>query len=193
MFRLIVGLGNPGRAFQGTRHNLGAWAVESIASYYGLAWQAVDRFQAQIAQWPLPEAGGELVLLRPKVYMNCSGVAVGAWCRYSQLAPEEIVILHDELDLPLGQLQSQIGGGLNGHNGLRSVASALGGRTDFARLRLGIGRPPPTQKVADFVLARFTAAQRQVWQEQLAQLPPLVLRWLTAADSTSLALPPVAS
>jgi len=147
--RLVAGLGNPGREYAATRHNAGFWFVDALAAKLGLALAAESRFAGHVAK------GGELRLVKPSTYMNESGRAVGALARFFSIEPEEILVVHDELDLRAGEAKLKLAGGVAGHNGLKDIRAALGS-ADFWRLRLGIGHPRdsalPQQDVVDYVL-----------------------------------------
>jgi PTH1 family peptidyl-tRNA hydrolase len=149
---LVVGLGNPGPRYRDTRHNLGRKAVELIASELGGAWRS--RWSGNVSE--VRDGDRRLVLQVPETYMNDSGRAVAPALRFTKLPPERLVVVHDELDLELGDVRAKRGGGLAGHNGLRSVADALGTQ-DFLRVRIGIGRPErgDPRPVADWVLTPF--------------------------------------
>lgn len=149
---LIVGLGNPGREYAGNRHNVGRMVVEELARRHGGSWKA--KFNGRITDVRID--GHRVALLAPETFMNDSGRSVAAAARFYKLRPAAILVVHDEIDLEPGRLQMRLGGGLAGHNGLRSVTDYLGSR-DFLRLRIGVGRPergdrrPP----ADYVLSDF--------------------------------------
>ena len=149
--RLVVGLGNPGREHAATRHNAGFWFADALASRLGTAFVSEGKFHGQAAK-----AAGDLRLLKPGTYMNLSGRSVAAFARFFAIAPEDILVVHDELDLPPGEAKMKFGGGIAGHNGLRDIAAQLA-TPDFWRLRIGIGHPRdsaiPQQDVADYVLA----------------------------------------
>jgi PTH1 family peptidyl-tRNA hydrolase len=149
---LVVGLGNPGREYAGNRHNLGYMVADELARRHGGSFRA--KFSGQLAELRI---GGERVaLLKPETYMNESGTSVGAAARFFKLEPAEVLVVHDEGDFDLGRMQARLGGGLAGHNGLRSIAQHL--RTqDFLRLRVGVGRPErgDPRPLADYVLSDF--------------------------------------
>ena len=149
---LVAGLGNPGRQYADTRHNVGFMVADELARRLGGSWRG--KFAGELAEVRLD--GLRLALLKPQTYMNESGRSVGAAARFFKVGPEGLVVVHDEVDLDPGRLQVRLGGGLAGHNGLRSVASALG-TPDFARVRIGVGRPErgDPRPVADFVLSGF--------------------------------------
>lgn len=149
--RLIVGLGNPGPEYEQTRHNAGFWLVDNLA---GGRLARETRFHALAAKTTI--AGQEVWLLEPQTYMNRSGQSVGALARFYKLVPDDILVVHDELDLPPGAAKIKKGGSSGGHNGLKDITAALGTQ-DYWRLRIGIGHPRNMniqQQVADFVLHR---------------------------------------
>lgn len=150
--RLVVGLGNPGPEYERTRHNAGFWLADRLADDLRAAFTLEKAFAAHVAKARVD--GENLLLAKPMTYMNRSGQSVGALARFYKLAPEEVLVLHDELDLMPGQVKLKQGGGHAGHNGLRDIQAALG-NPNFWRLRLGIGHPRTLglqQQVADFVL-----------------------------------------
>jgi peptidyl-tRNA hydrolase, PTH1 family len=155
-----VGLGNPGPDYAATRHNAGVMVLDVLAARAGARLSAHRRGRADVAEvrvGPLP--GVRAVLARPRSYMNTSGGPVAALLAYYDVPVERLVVLHDELDLPLGALRIKQGGGDNGHNGLRSLRQSLG-TGEFLRVRIGIGRPPGRMDPADYVLRPFAAAER---------------------------------
>jgi peptidyl-tRNA hydrolase, PTH1 family len=149
---LVVGLGNPGARYRDTRHNLGRRAVELIADELGGSWRS--RWNGRVSE--LRDSDERLALLVPETFMNESGRSVAPALRFYKLPPERLVVVHDELDLELGDVRAKQGGGLAGHNGLRSLAEAIGTQ-DFLRVRIGIGRPERGDRrpVADWVLQPF--------------------------------------
>lgn len=149
---LVVGLGNPGPTYEITRHNVGFWAVADLADRYGQSFSLQSRMKADVATLVRPEA--RYILARPNTFMNRSGEAVAALVRFHKLQPSDVVVIHDELDLGPTQLRLKLGGGDNGHNGLKSIRSHLA-TGDFYRVRVGIGRPPGRQPSADWVLSRM--------------------------------------
>jgi peptidyl-tRNA hydrolase, PTH1 family len=151
---LVVGLGNPGRQYERTRHNVGQMVCAEVARRHGVSVRS--KFSGYFAELRLD--GARVALLTPQTYMNESGRSVGAAVRFFKLAPEGLLVVHDEVDLELGRLQARAGGGLAGHNGLRSVAQHLG-TAEFMRLRVGVGRPErgDPRPVADWVLTPFPA------------------------------------
>jgi peptidyl-tRNA hydrolase, PTH1 family len=166
---LIVGLGNPGPRYAGTRHNIGFEVVGLLAQRMGGKFKA-HKGRCDVVEGRLGDAS--VVLAKPKAYMNISGGPVVSIARFYKVPVERITVVHDELDLPFGSLRLKRGGGDGGHNGLRSISAALGNR-EHARVRFGIGRPPGQQDPADFVLRDFASAQRK-------ELPFLIDR---AADA----------
>jgi PTH1 family peptidyl-tRNA hydrolase len=160
---LVVGLGNPGPRYAGNRHNVGQMVVAQLAADLG-ATLSTHRSRAQVAEARLPPVGGRpgarLVLAAPTSYMNESGGQVVSAVRFFKVPPERLLVVHDELDLPFGDVVLKRGGGEGGHNGLRSLSASLGTR-DYARLRVGIGRPPGRMDPADFVLRDFSPVERK--------------------------------
>ncbi|MCF0254174.1 MAG: aminoacyl-tRNA hydrolase, partial [Duodenibacillus sp.] len=152
--RLIAGLGNPGPEYRGTRHNMGYEALDAIARACGVRFSPDIRFFGEVAR--LRTGDGEAWLVKPTTYMNLSGSSVQALAAYYKIAPDEILVIHDELDLPPGAMRAKLGGGNAGHNGLKSIAQRLS-TPGFWRLRIGIGHPRaycPQQQVADWVLGQ---------------------------------------
>jgi len=151
---LIVGLGNPGREYALDRHNVGRMVVEELARRHGGTFRS--KFSGRLAEFRL--GGLHLALLEPETFMNDSGRSVAAASRFFKVPVGEILVVHDDVDLDAGRLQVRAGGGLAGHNGLRSIAAALGSQ-EFRRLRVGVGRPErgDPRPVADYVLSPFTA------------------------------------
>ncbi|MFV0428143.1 MAG: aminoacyl-tRNA hydrolase [Arachnia sp.] len=156
---LVVGLGNPGPTYATTRHNVGFLAVDDLADRLGASFANQTRHWAMVASGQIPAAPGvaalRLVMVKPTTFMNDSGRAVRAIATFHKIPVANVVVIHDELDLDPGRLRVKLGGGDNGHNGLRSIRQHLG-TGDFARVRVGIGRPPGRQPAADYVLARLT-------------------------------------
>ncbi|MDD5275236.1 MAG: aminoacyl-tRNA hydrolase [Methylovulum sp.] len=151
MIKLIVGLGNPGRQYEKTRHNAGFLFLDELVCDFGGAWCVESRFQGLLAECRVA-AGVSVVLLKPETFMNRSGQSVGKVVRYYKLLPEEILVVHDELDFEVGVVRLKKDGGHAGHNGLRDIIAHLGVK-DFYRLRFGIGRPGAGKSVADYVLS----------------------------------------
>lgn len=156
---IIVGLGNPGPRYEQTRHNVGQMVVDELAARRGEAFRA-HRANARVAETWVRPGGARLILAKPNSFMNVSGRPVAGLARFYDVAPEQLVVVHDELDIPFDALKLKSGGGHGGHNGVRDVATALG-TGEFARVRVGIGRPPGRQDAADWVLDPFSSAERQ--------------------------------
>jgi PTH1 family peptidyl-tRNA hydrolase len=158
--RLIVGLGNPGPEYALTRHNIGFMAVDALAGHA----RFTSKFHAEVAS--LSIEGEKVVLLKPMTFMNLSGKAVQAAMAFYKIAPENVIVLHDELDLPLGKIRIKLGGGANGHNGLKDIDQMVG--PDYWRIRLGIGHPGMKEQVHGHVLSRFSD-EEQVEVERVAK------------------------
>ncbi len=152
---LVVGLGNPGREYERNRHNVGWLVVDELARRHDASWR--EKFSGRLAELRIDDH--RVALLKPETYMNDSGSAVGAARRFYKLEPDAVLVVHDEVDLEHGRLQARMGGGLAGHNGLRSVAAHLK-TPEFMRLRVGVGRPGRGDRrpVADYVLSDFEPA-----------------------------------
>ncbi|GAA1701824.1 aminoacyl-tRNA hydrolase [Dietzia cercidiphylli] len=158
--RLVVGLANPGPDYEGTRHNIGWDVLVELASRalpMPASFSTHKRTNCEVAQTRLADQA--VVLARPRSYMNLSGGPVAAVAKYFSVAPTEVIVVHDEIDIDFGQVRLKRGGGEGGHNGLRSVTSALGTR-DYIRVRAGVGRPPGRMAVADYVLKRFSKLEQ---------------------------------
>jgi PTH1 family peptidyl-tRNA hydrolase len=153
---LVAGLGNPGREYERTRHNAGWLVLDELARRHRGSWRS--KFSGSLAEVRLGDA--RLALLKPETYMNDSGRSVGAATRFFKVEPGQLLVVHDDVDLEPARLQAREGGGLAGHNGLRSLAQQLGAQ-DFLRLRVGVGRPArgDARPVADWVLSPFTAEE----------------------------------
>ncbi|WP_163559562.1 aminoacyl-tRNA hydrolase [Halomonas sp. NO4] len=171
--KAIIGLGNPGPDYAATRHNAGAWLVEAVARAAGAELRPERKFLGLHAKVRLD--GHELHLLEPTTFMNRSGGAVAALSQFFKIAPNELLVAHDELDIPPGTARYKQGGGHGGHNGLRDILSALGNDTPFHRLRIGIGHPGDSRQVTNYVLGRpgktELAAIESAIDECLATLP----------------------
>jgi len=152
--RLVVGLGNPGAEYADTRHNAGFWLCERLAARLGAALRRESRFHGLAGR-----TQDQVWLLLPQTYMNHSGQAVAALARFYRIPPAQMLVLHDELDLPPGALRLKFGGGLGGHNGLKDIAAHLGTQ-DFWRLRIGVGHPGDRDQVVDYVLKKPRAEER---------------------------------
>lgn len=163
---LVVGLGNPGVGYAGHRHNVGYLVNDELADRMGSKFRAHKTGRADVVEGRLGVGGPRVVLARPRTYMNEVGGPVKAMATFYRIEPENIVVIHDELDIPFGTLRLKLSGGDNGHNGLRSIRSSLG-TGDFYRVRCGIGRPPGRQDVADFVLSNYATVERKELPFQL--------------------------
>lgn len=148
--QLIVGLGNPGPDYAATRHNVGQWFVEALAKQQSTFFKSETKYKAQLAKIKL--AGKDVVLLIPSTYMNESGQAISLYANFFKITPEQILVVHDELDLPPGVSRLKQGGGHGGHNGLRDTINKLANNKEFMRLRIGIGHPGDKNKVTSYVL-----------------------------------------
>jgi peptidyl-tRNA hydrolase, PTH1 family len=158
MIRLFVGLGNPGPEYEATRHNAGFWWIDALASAWGARLVPERSHQALAARVSKP--GGPVWLLEPMTFMNHSGVSVAGLARFFKIAPDEILVVHDELDLQPGQAKLKFGGSAAGHNGLKDIHGQLGTQ-DFWRLRLGIGHPGVKAEVVNYVLKKPSAEHRE--------------------------------
>ena len=180
---LIVGLGNPGPRYAGNRHNVGYMCCDVLAAELGAGFKR-DRARAMVLTGTM--AGVGVVLAKPITFMNVSGAPVASLRAFYKIPDDRIVVIHDELDLPFGTIRLKLGGGDNGHNGLRSITAALRSR-DYHRIRIGIGRPPGRMDPADFVLRDFPAAERKDLPEVLGRAADsahlLLARGLAAAQN----------
>lgn len=179
--RLIVGLGNPGREYESTRHNAGYWWVEELARLQNLSFKSESKFHGLVARGQLH--GHEVLLLKPQTFMNVSGRSVGALAQFYKIAPAEMLVAHDELDLPPGVARLKLGGGHGGHNGLKDIIAHLGTR-DFWRLRLGIGHPGDRAEVSNFVLNDPRKEERELIDaamKKAQEVAPLVIEGKTEA------------
>ncbi|BBX29581.1 aminoacyl-tRNA hydrolase [Mycolicibacterium alvei] len=170
---LVVGLGNPGPAYAKTRHNVGFMVADVLAARIGSAFKVHKKSGAEVLTGRL--AGAPVILAKPRCYMNESGRQVGPLAKFYSVPPGRLVVVHDELDIDFGRIRLKVGGGEGGHNGLRSIASALSSK-DFQRVRIGVGRPPGRKDPAAYVLEAFSAAER-------AEVPTICEQ---AADATEL-------
>ena len=171
--QLVVGLGNPGPKYDGTRHNAGFWFADRLAARLGADFRPARRFSLDACE--ATTGAGRVRLVKPTTYMNRSGQAVGGIAEYYRIAPAAVLVVHDDLDLPPGTVRIKEGGGHGGHNGLRDIAAHLGTR-DFARVRLGIGRPGPGRDPIDYVLDRPRADERRLIDDAIGR----VLEWSEA-------------
>ena len=179
--RLVAGLGNPGEEYGATRHNAGFIAVDELARQAGVTYWK-NQLGAEVATFKVndPEAEGghrEVILAKPQSFMNTSGGPLSKLCHEYRVKPEEVLVIHDELDIPAGDVRIKVGGGHAGHNGLRSIIDKLGSR-DFSRVRCGIGRAPGRMPVADYVLKTLRPKELEEFQDTC----------LRAADAAGLAI-----
>ncbi|WP_130864862.1 aminoacyl-tRNA hydrolase [Acidipropionibacterium timonense] len=172
---LVVGLGNPGPTYDGTRHNVGAMVVDELCRRAGEKLSSARAQRAETARTRIGPAGigvpsaqaEQVVLMRSRTYMNDSGIAVRKVADFAHIRPDHVIVVHDEIDLDLGRMRLKLGGGDNGHNGLKSIRAHL--RTgDFLRVRVGVGRPPGRQDAADYVLGHFSSREKPQVELQVA-------------------------
>ncbi len=171
---LIAGLGNPGAQYEDTRHNAGFWFAELLAQRFGGHFKSESRFHGAVCR--IRVAGEACWLLKPSTFMNRSGRSVSSLARYYRIPVEKVLVVHDELDLPAGELRLKRGGGHAGHNGLRDIMSAMGG--GFLRLRIGIDHPGDRNRVSDYVLSRPSRGDHDricAGLERAADVLPLVV------------------
>jgi PTH1 family peptidyl-tRNA hydrolase len=167
--RLLIGLGNPGPEYEDTNHNAGFWWIDEVARKFGARLVAERGYHGLVARINRPvDAGGPLWLLQPQTYMNLSGKSVAALARFYKITPEEMLVAHDELDLPPGQMRLKQGGGAAGHNGLKDMTAQLGS-PNYWRLRLGIGHPGVRAEVVDYVLRKPMPEHRRSIDECIAR------------------------
>jgi len=180
--RLIVGLGNPGREYAAHRHNIGFRVVDALARAHGLSFSR-QKSHARIAEGTI--LGCPVLLAKPLTYMNLSGKAVAPLLRGCYAAPEQLLVVYDDLDLPLGRLRLRPEGGSGGHKGMRSIIGALGTQS-FPRLRVGIDRPPGQMDPADYVLHRFEAQDAPLVQQAVEQAVVAIECWLEAGIAAAM-------
>ena len=176
---LVVGLGNPGPSYAGHRHNVGYVVVDELARRLGGTFKTHKSRLAEVVEGRLSIGGPRLVLARPRGYMNETGGPVSALVKFYKLPVERVIAVHDELDIPFDTLRVKLGGGDNGHNGLRSLRASLGSG-DFHRVRVGVGRPPGRQDPADFLLSDYSAAERKILPFQVDRAADAVESLVTA-------------
>lgn len=174
--RIVVGLRNPGVDYEGTRHNVGSEVVARFLERLGESpGRAPSRISGMVAQTGIGD--NRTLFLLPFTFMNESGRVVRSALGYYKVAPEDLLVVHDDIDLPFGRLRLQVGGGSGGHNGIRSVEAALG-TSDFSRLKLGVDRPPGMQDPADYVLRPFSKSERPDVDVMVEDAADVVERWL---------------
>lgn len=166
MIKLFVGLGNPGTEYEGTRHNAGFWWIDALAREHKAHLVSERSYHGLVARIAAPSH--TFWLLEPQTYMNLSGKSVAALARFYKIAPQEILVVHDELDVPPGQAKLKLGGGHAGHNGLRDIHAQLGS-SDYWRLRIGIGHPGVKSEVANWVLKKPAPEQRSAIEDCVAR------------------------
>jgi len=165
--KLIVGLANPGAEYAATRHNAGAWYVDLLAEQYRQSLKEESKFYGFTARMTIAEQ--DVRLLVPTTFMNLSGKAVAAMATFYRIAPDEILVAHDELDLLPGNARLKLGGGHGGHNGLKDIISQLGNNPNFHRLRIGIGHPGDKTKVVGFVLGKPPASEQSLIDQAISE------------------------
>jgi len=181
---LVVGLGNPGPSYAGHRHNVGYLVNEELAERVGAPFRAHKSRLADVVEGRLSVGGPRLVLARPRRYMNETGGSVSALVKFYKLPAERVIAVHDELDIAFDTLRVKLGGGDNGHNGLRSIRSSLG-TGDFYRVRVGVGRPHGRQAPADFLLSDYSSAERKMLPFQVARAADAVESLITDGLATT--------
>ncbi|MGM0594061.1 MAG: aminoacyl-tRNA hydrolase [Pseudomonadota bacterium] len=162
---LIVGLGNPGPKYEPTRHNAGFWFVDALARQHGGNFKSETKFHGEVCKIHLD--GEAIWLLKPLTFMNRSGQAVAALANFFKIAPENILLAHDELDLPPGEARLKTGGGHGGHNGLRDTIAQLGNNKGFQRLRIGVGHPGHSSQVTGYVLGKAPADEQRLMEQAI--------------------------
>ncbi len=163
--KLIAGLGNPGAEYQRTRHNAGFWFVDELARNSGASWRRESKLQCELARARIADV--DVWLMKPQTFMNRSGAAVLAVSTFYRIPPAELLVVHDEIDLPPGAVRLKQGGGHGGHNGVRDVIANLG--PDFWRMRLGVGHPGEKDQVLDAVLSRASSAEQKLIDDAMAR------------------------
>lgn len=182
---LIVGLGNPGQKYEKSRHNAGFMVLDRLAERWGIT-RSKEKFRGVLGEGRIAPGGPRVVLLKPLTYMNESGKSAGPAAGSKHIPPERVIAVHDEIDLPFGEVRTRLGGGLAGHNGLKSLKSGLG-TSDFWRVRVGVDRPDSTDpdRVAAYVLGRFSESGEEVRDliESGADQTERLVEQLNAAES----------
>lgn len=171
--KVIIGLGNPGKKYEDTRHNAGFMAIDKISEKWAIPVQQ-NKFRAHVGEGRLN--GEKVLLVKPQTYMNLSGESVAEILKFYKLVPDELVVIYDDLDLPTGQLRLREKGSAGGHNGIKSMIQHLGTQ-DFKRIKVGIGRPEPGRSVSDYVLQSFPAAERALIDEAVSLAAEAAAMW----------------
>jgi peptidyl-tRNA hydrolase, PTH1 family len=172
--KCIVGLGNPGKKYELTRHNVGFWAVDELSDQWGIPFQK-EKWGSLVAEGVVH--GEKVILLKPLTYMNLSGEAVGSAIRFLKLPVEDLLVLFDDMDIPLGQVRLRLKGSSGGHNGIKSIIQHLGSE-QFKRIKIGIGRPPTYMSVTDYVLAPFPKTDHELASGATISTVDAVKEWL---------------
>lgn len=172
--KLIVGLGNPGKEYEETRHNIGFKVVDFFAGRKGLTF---GKCREQTLSAEFKHDDEKVLIVKPQTYMNLSGQAVGSLARWHKIEPADIIVIYDDLDLPLGKLRIRARGSAGGHNGMKSIIAHLN-TEDFPRIRVGVGRPPVDAQTVDYVLSKFLPAEREVIQQAVSQGAEAIQMWL---------------
>jgi PTH1 family peptidyl-tRNA hydrolase len=175
LVKVIVGLGNPGKKYEATKHNVGFWAVDQLSDHWNMPFQK-EKWHSQVAEGIIH--GEKVLLLKPQTYMNLSGEAVGAVVRFFQLDWEDLLVIYDDMDLPLGQLRLRQKGSAGGHNGIKSIIEHLGTK-QFNRIKIGIDRPPAGMSVVNHVLSPFSEDDHQLVADAATYAAKATELWLT--------------
>ena len=162
---LLVGLGNPGKEYEQTRHNVGFMAVDELIRRYPFS-AFKSKFKGEIADGEL--SGQKVMILKPMTYMNLSGESVLAVCSFYKIKPENVIVFHDDMDLPVGKIKVKQGGGSGGHNGIKSIDSNLG--ANYVRVRIGVGKPALKEQVVSWVLSKFGSEDKKVLDDLLSKI-----------------------
>lgn len=184
--KLIVGLGNPGDKYDKTRHNIGFEAIDRLADTWQMAWRENSRFKGYYSEGAAPTLG-KVRLLKPTTYMNHSGQAVRSVCDWYKFSPDSVLIIYDDLDLPVGRLRLRLSGSAGGHNGMKSIISHLGTET-FPRLRIGIKKTEANKDTISHVLGKFSPEEQPAIKEALNQIPEVVKVALTDGIEKAMSL-----
>ena len=177
--RLMVGLGNPGERYLNTRHNAGVWFLQSVARFSESTFKEEKKFFGQVAMARFSDS--EVMLLLPQTYMNESGRSVAAIANYYKMNPSQILVAHDEVDLPVGRLRLKEDGGLAGHNGLRDISRRLGSSISFKRLRIGVGRPKLEDDLVEHVLGKPPLSERKLIEDAILLTHSLLSELVTGS------------